>query len=320
MQTAFFCDACKKSYSTVGNLNKHLKRQPLCERWLRLRPGLKDYVEDAFDVQQQYGDQDGGPEGEGEGEDGYEMPRPAHPACLACDKAFANAGNLTRHLATSAICAKWAMYSTLEPITMYARFDPPGEGAQKLIHIIWNVFLADKELVLSDGFDRQLVESENIGHIVGICKDEFQPRLAEIAARCGIGHTAVLYRGNAMDNVDTSSYEAVCDVIDANRGGSGGGGSGKRKNVVVFCSSGYQRSIPMLSYYLLSRHREEAPDVERCVDLLLPHIDRASYASDKPKYVELLSRVLRNAASAAGATAIKENASPPAAPAATSVQ
>ena len=50
------CDACNNSYTTVSNLNKHLRRQPLCERWMR--PGLKDYVEDAFEVQQQYTDQD----------------------------------------------------------------------------------------------------------------------------------------------------------------------------------------------------------------------------------------------------------------------
>jgi hypothetical protein len=272
------CEACKKTYTTVGNLNKHLKRQPLCDRWIRLRPGLKGYVEDAFEVQQQYDDQDG--------DDGECIePRPVHPSCLACAKTFANAGNLTRHMNVSGICAKWAMYSALEPITMYARFEPPGENAGKMIHIIWNVFLVDKELVDSPAFPA-LVKSENVAHVVGVVKAEFAPRLAEISGGCGIGHTAVVYKGHTMDSIDAPAYESVCDTIETNRA--------ERKNVVVFCTSGYQRSLPLLAYYLMNRHRDEAPTAERCVDLILPQVDKVNFAKDRSKYVELLGKLLQD--------------------------
>ena len=270
------CDACNKSYTTVSNLNKHLRRQPLCERWMRLRPGLKDYVEDAFEVQQQYTDQDT------EGEDA-----PPRPSCPTCSTSFANAGNLTRHMqASGSICAKWAMYSQLEPISMwYARFEPPGENAGKMMHIIWNVFLVDKDLVSSEDFAK-VVKEERIAHVVGIIKADFEPRLAEIATACGIGHTAVVYKGNSVDSIDRTAYDVVCDVIDGYRAPP------DRRNVVVFCNSGYQRSIPLLAYYLLNRHSDECPDVERSIDLILPQVDRANYAKERGNYIDVVRKLV----------------------------
>jgi hypothetical protein len=61
--------------------------------------------------------------------------------------------------------------------------------------------------------------------------------------------------------------------------------------VVVFCTSGYQRSLPLLAYYLMNRHRDEAPTAERCVDLILPQVDKVNFAKDRSKYVELLGKL-----------------------------
>lgn len=44
------CDACMRPYRSIANLKKHWSRQPLCVKWMELNPGLKDYVDDVFEV------------------------------------------------------------------------------------------------------------------------------------------------------------------------------------------------------------------------------------------------------------------------------
>ena len=62
----------------------------------------------------------------------------------------------------------------------------------------------------------------------------------------------------------------------------------------MYCNSGYQRSIPFLCYYLLKYHSNEAPNIEKAIELILPQIDRANYAQTKEKYIESMTTLLQN--------------------------
>lgn len=94
------CNACEKYYSSEYNLKKHLKRQPLCERWLELVSGIKDYIDDKFSHETDI--------------ETIEK----QTKCFICNTTFANVGNLNRHLDTNIMCSKWAMYKDLEPLTL----------------------------------------------------------------------------------------------------------------------------------------------------------------------------------------------------------
>ena len=100
----FQCAACKKFYSNIYNLQKHLKRQPLCEEWIKLSPGIKDYVDDKFQL----------PCTDVELEE-------QKTKCFICNTVFANVGNLNRHLDTTLICGKWSLYKDLAPLETYIK-------------------------------------------------------------------------------------------------------------------------------------------------------------------------------------------------------
>lgn len=63
----------------------------------------------------------------------------------------------------------------------------------------------------------------------------------------------------------------------------------KRENVFIFCNSGYQRSIPFLVYFFTRFHPEEAPTIERALDLILPQVARDEFASIRSTYVESIT-------------------------------
>lgn len=102
--------------------------------------------------------------------------------------------------------------------------------------------------------------------------------------------TTVLEYGTAHEPTLTAEQRAAFDaagsLIDAQAQAA------TRGSVLVFCNSGYQRSIPFLSYYLTSRHAEEAPTVARAVDLILPQVDREGYSASRAGWISSVSQVL----------------------------
>jgi hypothetical protein len=66
-----------------------------------------------------------------------------------------------------------------------------------------------------------------------------------------------------------------------------------RGSVLVFCNSGYQRSIPFLTYYLTTRHPTEAPTVAHAIDLILPQVDREGYAASRTDWISNVERLMR---------------------------
>ena len=252
----FSCDACSKSYSSKYNLSKHHKRQPLCVDWIKLQPGIKDYIDDKFQLPID--------------EDALDR----ETKCGICNTIFANVGNLNRHLDTSTICSKWSLYRDLEPLHTYIRKPELEESLffapkHKLCHIIWNLFLIDKELKDIP----EIITENNIKYIIGILPDQatydktFPP---------GIDHHIMLYDDHST-NLNITEFDEQCQKIEEYRS--------QRANIFICCNSGYQRSIPFLCYYLIKYHPEEVPNIAKAIDLILPQVDKQNYATLKEQYV-----------------------------------
>lgn len=257
------CEACSKVYSTPSNLNKHLKRQPLCQSWIDLQSsGIKGYIDEAIKEQPQQEDK--------------------APQCPSCKLPFANIGNMNRHLESSIVCKKWSMFQQISPIVSYmsltkeSHYDTFVTPKYSLCHIIWNVFLVDKEFTAK--MDMTSVCKENkIKYIIAIL-----PSAQQIPV-LNVNHRVMIYEGH--DTVlDIVAFDEECLKIERYREA--------RDNVMVFCNSGYQRSIPFLCYYLLKYHRKEVPDVPKAIDIILPQVDKKNYNTLRPKYVENITRLL----------------------------
>lgn len=283
------CEACQKIYSTPYNLKKHWQRQPMCEKWMNLQPGLKDFVDQKIKIQSESNEKE------------------KNTTCLACKTTFASIGNLNKHLATSIICSKWDLYNDLEPIhgymgKLYSEFDPP---KYHLSHIIWNVYLIDKEFARKEEI-ADIIKENNIKYLIAILPKEgcdndiqdtrsFNPFILSDPISSGnnaertwlkdlkLDHTIMEYNGHNM-SIDSENYDLQCQRIEEFRA--------KRENVFVFCNNGYQRSIPFLTYYLCKHHKDEIPTIERAIDIILPQVDKANYSSLRNKYIESMTALL----------------------------
>lgn len=303
------CGACDKSYSSEYNLKKHYKRQPLCEEWLKMVPGIKDYIDDKFNLPITDIDK-----------------KQINTKCFICNTIFSNIGNLNRHLDTSIICSKWSMYKDLEPLTTYIsnkknvsyvptvtklskedtngyadstdsdlkthineyecdvesnKFETFESPKYSLCHIIWNIFLIDKEFVAKQDME-MIIKENNIKYIIAILPDE---TIYNEKMQIPISHTIMKYSDHTM-SLDTALFDIECNKIEEYRK--------ERGNIFVFCNNGYQRSIPFLCYYLLKFHNSEAPTIERAIDLILPQVDKTNYASMRQKYIENMTILFEN--------------------------
>jgi hypothetical protein len=172
------------------------------------------------------------------------------------------------------------MYKDLEPLqtytqqqqiftqpkfSQYSSFEAP---KHKLCHIIWNLFLIDKDLKDLP----EIIEENNIKYIIGIFPNKniygqtFPP---------GISHHVMLYDEHTPA-VDIRAFDEQCQKIEEHRQ--------KRNNIFICCNSGYQRSIPFLCYYLVKYHPEEVPTIAKAVELVLSQVDKKNYASMKDEY------------------------------------
>lgn len=269
---ACICDACGKQYSNKYNLKKHWTRQPLCEQWINMKPGLKDYVDDKFDVCET--------ESNSRTEDSALKLDLDGTQCRVCNEQFANVGNLNRHLHSNLICQKWSLYNEMKPISLYATFEAP---KNKICHIIWNVFLVDKETIMNDNFP-QLVVDENITYVIGIVKETLLPSIELVQTKVpNVQFNSLLYKGHSLA-IDWEQYDSICNIIEENRA--------KRENVLVFCNSGYQRSLPLIVYYLIKTHPDEIPCIEKAIDMILSQVDKENFVNVKEDYVRLVEDLI----------------------------
>lgn len=301
------CEACNKHYSNKYNLEKHWVRQPLCKMWLDLKPGIKDYVDDKFNLPLSEDDK-----------------KNLDIKCFICNTQFANIGNLNRHLDTSVICGKWKMFKDLEPLSTYIQpsdnisyasaihlnhervdhwqedtlgkdlWQIVGSKTQcensnsyvkfipqkcSLMHIIWNVFLVDKEVALTPEFACDLAKN-NVRYITAIV-----PKFEDLSIldSYNVKRSIMEYIGHDV-YLDQKRFDEECAIIEDYRK--------RRENVIVFCNKGYQRSLPFLTYYLVKHHNDEVPTVEKAIDIILPQVDKTNYAAIRKQMIENVEQII----------------------------
>lgn len=270
------CGACNKLYSSKHCLKKHHQRQPLCAEWLKLKPSLKSYVNNKLMLPHDAGFHEN--------------------KCGICGTMFSNKGNLNRHLDNSLVCRKWLVYEDAQQLQAYintiptaypdpeqtedstfATFEAP---AYSLCHIIWNVFVIDKELAKKQDMS-QIVKDNNIGYVLAILPDE-KEYPSDLAF---VPHEVMAYEGHTP-TLNVADFDKQCALIEEHRK--------NRVNVFVFCNNGYQRTIPFLTYYLTRFHGDEVPTIERAMDLILPQVDKANYASIRDGYVRDITELFKD--------------------------
>ena len=247
---SFDCKACGRTYTTKQNLTLHFNRQPLCQRWLNtkiLETKLIEYIDE-----------------------NYEEEKSHNTTCEFCSKSFSNKGNLNLHMKTNKICKKWEKYHQLKPL--YEKFTAP---KYKLCHIIWNVFLIDKEFKLT----QEIIDENNIGYIIALLPDE---QIYYDKVDVNVPHHILKYKDHTP-LLDIEDFDKQCEKIEEYRK--------ERKNIFVFCNNGYQRSIPFLCHYLINHHNDEVPTVEKAIDIILPQVDKDNYSTLRNKYIENMEKL-----------------------------
>jgi len=166
------------------------------------------------------------------------------------------------------------MYST-----KHTTFEPM--PPTQTYHIIWNVLLADKQMKLT----QQVLDDEKICHIVAILPHEsdFLKLNEEIPT---FPYTVLEYGDSHDTNIDKKKFQECGEFIDSLAKREG------RRNVLIFCNNGYQRSIPFLVYYLTTFHPEEMPTIEKALSTILSQLDRENYSEILPKMVEQVTKLL----------------------------
>jgi hypothetical protein len=163
-------------------------------------------------------------------------------------------------------------------IFMYTKFEPM--PPTQTFHIIWNVLLADKQLKLTP----EVFDAEQICHVVAILphKSDF----LELNRETTMPYTVLEYGDHHDTIIDRKQFEQCGEFIDSLAKKEG------RRNVLIFCNNGYQRSIPFLVYYLTTFHPTEIPTIEKALSIILSQVDRENYNKTLPSMVESITRLL----------------------------
>jgi hypothetical protein len=160
---------------------------------------------------------------------------------------------------------------SLRVLNQRASFEAP--PASKTYHIIWNLLLCDKQTPLT----QDLIDSEGICHIVAILPEQSDyDALAKDVKE--VPSTVLAYYDVHEPIINKYEFDNVCNIIN---GLAKERINSVKRNVLVFCNNGCQRSIPFLTYYLTKFHPDEVPTIESAVDKILPQIDREGYAEKR---------------------------------------
>lgn len=141
-------------------------------------------------------------------------------------------------------------------------------------HIIWNLLLCDKTMKLT----QDIIEQEKVGHILAILpdKEKFLELNNDIP---NVSYDVLEYFDKHEPVLDTELFSKVASIIDIKAKEQ------NNRNVLVFCNSGYQRSVPFLVYYLTKYHSDEVPSVEKAVELILSQLDKKAFLESKNEII-----------------------------------
>ena len=162
---------------------------------------------------------------------------------------------------------KYATFEALPPTQTY--------------HIIWNLLLADKQMKLT----KEVLDAEKICHIVGILPHEsdFLKLNNDIPS---FPYTILEYGDQHNTNIDKKQFQECGAFIYSLAKREG------KRNVLVFCNNGYQRSIPFLVYYLITFHPDEVPTIEKALSIILSQLDKENYNEIMPRMLENITQLL----------------------------
>jgi hypothetical protein len=165
---------------------------------------------------------------------------------------------------------------------MFAKFTP--SPPTSVHHIIWNVILTDKLTPLN----KELITENKVKHVLAILpnKEDFTELNKEIPE---IPFDVMDYGNQHTTKIDFEEYKKYGEKIDKiakeNKTGSD-------RNVLIFCNSGYQRSIPFIVHYLTTFHKDEIPTIEKAVDLILSNVDKENYMKTKDEVLVNMNKLL----------------------------
>lgn len=144
-----------------------------------------------------------------------------------------------------------------------ATFVPSEPGSY--LFIIWNLYLTDKLTKLRQND----LKEANIQHIIAILpsKADFEALATDIG---DISYTVLEYGGEHTPSVNLDEFLRLGTLIDNYARGLTY--SETKRNVLVFCNNGYQRSLPFLCYYMTQFHKTECPTISDALKLLCASI------------------------------------------------
>ena len=272
------CDICHKKFSNVSNLGKHMKRSLICKKW-RDYNFIKTLSETKVVPM-----------------NGSEYENHVIEINTINDvNMYENQNALmkTKEM-NNEKCSKFNENKIFEhtypfnhTVTKnYEKFEPIKD---KLIHVIWNVYLVDKQTKI----DKEILDKNKVGYILAILptKDEFKKHHSEILDE--VPYFVMEYRDihkDVLDNDTIDTYKNQCNIIDTIAKQS----DKSKRNVFIFCNNGYQRSIPFICFYLMKYHPEEISNLSQALDQILPQINKETYIKEKDTYMERIPKLFLN--------------------------
>lgn len=279
------CKACNKQFKTTKLLNEHTKRTKLCRDWIE----FLNIKRDTFDTRLVERIQTI-----------YENIKPIDNTqfiCKSCHKEFSTKSNLNKHIKRTLICQKWDKYHTLQDrdinynnitslkdscynsitykdnIEFYEFIPLP---SIPMYHIVWNLYLTDKESII-DSYSKY-----DISNVICIMPEK---SYNNYKTNQDVTYINVEYNDHNMSfsDKDINRYDNICKLLLELQD--------ERKNALIVCNNGYQRSLPFICYYLLKYHNNEYPNIESIIDLVLSQIDKENYSKLRNKYIDSMKNL-----------------------------
>ena len=270
------CVACEKKFKTEKYLHQHTLRSEICRKWISYlnvpKPTFDSKVIERIQKV-------------------YENIKPIDTnkhQCYSCHKQFSTKSNLNKHIKRNIICQKWEKYHTIQERNedynniktcennIYSSFEPLPQIPMH--HIVWNLYLTDKESKIES------YSKHNIDYVICIMPKENFLYYTYDTEKEKTKFYNLSYNDHKQTFEDTElqGYEKMCmKLLELQK---------KRKNALIVCNNGYQRSLPFICYYLIKYHNEEYPTVEKTIELILSQVDRNNM-SLKDKYVKCLKKL-----------------------------
>ncbi len=126
------------------------------------------------------------------------------------------------------------------------KFTPIDLSTGSFYWIDWNLYLTDKFIPLTE----QTLRAHNIGHIIAILPSEKE--LSDTIKNGTTPYTLLAYGDSHDEKLPIDDYERLGNMIRNMRNDRH---LIKGRNVLLFCNNGFQRSLPILVYFMLHLSR-----------------------------------------------------------------